>query len=244
MDDDGDGSPDTYGLASQITVTMFENLIVQNGGSLLDASETHVAFDSPEGIGALQFMADLLVNDGTAVLSQGYEYQNEFLAGKVAMIEGSSVSLVFMEGKYSFEMGIAPLPAGKLDTQLVAGTDVVIFRTTPERERTAWAFVKWFTDTKQTARWSRLTGYRPVRKSAMDDPDLAAKLDGLPGLRAVYAQLDRAVPQPKARGWYAGRTILEREAIEPVLRGRMQPAEALRAAAAKANRELAGSGTR
>jgi len=236
---DGDGKADQHGLAAQITASMFENLLVQNGGSLLNEDETATAFDSAEGVEALEFLADLLVRDGSALVSQGFEYQNEFLAGKAAMIEGSSVSLAFMEGKYTFEMGIAPLPAGKRDTQLVAGTDVVLFAGTPEREARAWAFVKWFTDTAQTARWSATTGYLPVRRSAMSDPVLAAKLDRYPGLREAYGQLDRAVPQPKAKGWYAGRNILERDAVEPVLRGRMEPAEALKAAAEKASAEFA-----
>jgi multiple sugar transport system substrate-binding protein len=240
-DRDGDGKVDRWGLGSQITVTMFENLIVQNGGSLLDAAEQRAAFDSPEGIEALEFMADLLLRDGTALLSQGFEYQNEFLAGNVAMIEGSSVSIAFLEGKYTFDLGVAPLPAGKRDTQLVAGTDVVVFASTPERRDRAWRFVKWFTDTPQTARWAAETGYLPVRKSAMQHPVLAAKLDAHPGLREAYAQLERAMPQPKAKGWYAGRDILEREAVEPVLRGRMEPAEALRLAAEKANAALGGA---
>ena len=173
-----------------------------------------------------------------ALISQGWEYQNDFLAGKVAMIEGSSVSLSFLEGKYTFELGIAPLPAGKRDAQLVAGTDVVIFATTPEREAETWRFVKWFTATEQTARWAAETGYLPVRKSAFRDPVLIAKLEANPGLAAAYAQLERAVPQPKAKGWDAGRNVLEREAIEPVLRGRLDPAEALHRAARKANEEL------
>ncbi|GJM44475.1 MAG: ABC transporter substrate-binding protein [Gemmatimonadota bacterium] len=238
VDTDGDGKADRFGLASQITASMFENLLVQNGGTLLNEDESAVSFDSPEGVEALEFMADLLVRDGSALISQGFEYQNEFLAGKVAMIEGSSVSLAFIEGKYGFELGIAPLPMGKIDAQLVAGTDVVLFATTPEREATAWEFVKWFTETEQTARWSAETGYLPVRKSAMEDPVMVAKLERYPGLREAYAQLERAVPQPQAKGWFAGRNVLEREAIEPVLRGRMEPAEALHAAARKANAEL------
>jgi len=243
VDRDGDGEPEQHGLASQITASMFENLLVQNGGSLLNEDETRVAFDSPEGVEALEFMADLLVRDGSAILSQGFDYQNDFLAGKVAMIEGSSVSLSFFrdpsgEPKYAFDLGIAALPAGKRDVQLVAGTDVVIFRTDPAREALAWEFVKWFTDTEQTARWAAETGYLPVRRSAMDHPRLAAKLEQHPGLREAYAQLDRALPQPKASGWYAGRQILEREAIEPVLRGKLGPREALRIAAEKANAEL------
>jgi multiple sugar transport system substrate-binding protein len=238
VDSDGDGAPDRWGFASQITASMFENLLAQNGGSLLADDETRVAFDSQEGIEALEFMADLLVRDGTSLVSSGFEYQNEFLAGKVAMIEGSSVTLAFLEGKYTFPLGIAPLPAGKEDTQLVAGTDVVIFATTAERQRRAFEFVRWFTDTAQTARWAAETGYLPVRRSAMDHPALRERLDAHPGLREAYAQVDRATAQPKAKGWFAGRTILEREAIEPVLRGTMRPAEALRQAAAKANAEL------
>lgn len=241
VDTDGDGKADRFGLASQITASMFENLLVQNGGSLLDPAEERAAFDSPEGIEALEFMTNLLVRDGSALLSQGFEYQNEFLAGKVAMIEGSSVSLAFIEGKYAFELGIAPLPAGYRDTQLVAGTDVVVFAGgSPEQRQRAWRFIKWFTDTPQTARWAAETGYLPVRASAMNEPVLKEKLAKYPGLEAAFRQLDHALPQPKAKGWYAGRDILEREAIEPVLRGRMEPAAALRAAAAKVNAELAG----
>jgi multiple sugar transport system substrate-binding protein len=238
VDEDGDGRPDRHGFAGQITASMFENLLVQNGGSLLNEDETAVTFDSPEGIEALEFMADLLVRDGTSLVSQGWEYQNDFLAGKVAMIEGSSVSLSFLEGKYTFELGIAPLPAGKIDAQLVAGTDVVIFATTPEREAEAWRFVKWFTAPAQTARWAAETGYLPVRKSALADPVLVARMEANPGLAEAYAQLERAVPQPKAKGWYAGRNLLEREAIEPVLRGKLDPAETLHLAAKKANEEL------
>jgi multiple sugar transport system substrate-binding protein len=239
VDRDGDGNPEQYGLASQITVSVFENLIVQNGGRLLNEDETAVAFDSAEGVEALEFMTDLLLRDGSCLLSQGFEYQNEFLAGRVGMIEGSSVSLAFMEGKFSFDLGIAPLPAGKLDTQLLAGTEVVIFASTPEREAEAWRFVRWFTDPDQTARWGAETGYLPVRRSAMEHPAMRARLDSNPGLREAYEQLERALPQPKARGWYAGRNILEREAIEPVLRGRVEPVEALRLAAEKADAELA-----
>lgn len=241
FDRDGDGKNDQHGFASQITASMFENLLVQNGGSLLTPDETKAAFNSPEGIEALEFMVGMLVEDGTTLLSQGFEYQNEFLAGQVAMIEGSSVSLAFIEGKYDFELGIAPLPAGKRDTQLVAGTDVVLFATDDVRQQRAWRFVKWFTETPQTARWAAETGYLPVRKSAMEHPVLQKKLDAFPGLREGYAQLRRATPQPKAAGWYAGRQALEREAIEPVLRGRMSVAEALAAAEERVNAELAGS---
>ena len=43
------------------------------------------------------------------------------------MIEGSTVSLSFMEGKYTFNMAVAPLPEQKEKGCFVAGTNVVIF---------------------------------------------------------------------------------------------------------------------
>ncbi len=237
-DSNGDGKPEQWGLASQITVTVFENLLVQNGGRLLDESESHAAFHSAEGVAALEFMADLLRRDGTTLLTPGFEYQNEFLAGNVAMIEGSSVSLSFLRGKHAFDLGVAPLPAGKYETQLVAGTDVVLFRGGPEREAAAWRFVDWFTETAQTARWSAETGYLPVRHSALAHPTMIAAFDATPGLREAFAQVERALPQPKASGWYAGRKILEVDAIEPVLRGILEPRPALESAAKKVDTEL------
>lgn len=234
-----DGTPEQWGIASQITVTVFENLLVQNGGRLLDETESKAAFASNEGVEALEYMANLLLRDGTALLTPGFDYQNEFLAGHVGMIEGSSVSLSFLEGKYQFALGIAPLPAGRVDTQLVNGTDVVSFKTNPEREGSARAFLEWFTETAQTAKWSAETGYVPVRAAAFENPVLARALAAHPGLREAYSQVDRALPQPKASGWYAGRRILETEAIEPVLRGKLEPRAALEAATVKVNAELA-----
>ena len=66
---------------------------------------------APEGVEALEFMTDLLLRDGSALLSQGFDYQNEFFAGNVGMIEGSSVSLAFMKGKYEFDLGLGQLEA-------------------------------------------------------------------------------------------------------------------------------------
>lgn len=105
---DGDGEVDQWGTAGQISAWMFENLLIQNGGRILNADETQAAFDGPEGLEALDFMVRLLTEYGK--VTSGYEYQNDFQAGKVAMIEGSTVSLSFMEGKYTFDMAVAPLP--------------------------------------------------------------------------------------------------------------------------------------
>jgi len=237
-DTNGDGRPDIWGTAGQINAWTFGNLLLENGGRFLDPETELVAFSGPEGIGALKFMKKLLA-DSVGFLASGFEYQNDFLAGKVGMIEGSTVSVAFMAGKYKFPLGIAPLPAGKQKGMTIAGTNVVIFaKATPAEQEAAWEFIKWFTDTQQTAKWAAGTYYVPVRRSAFETDVLKQRFDAYPGLREAFSQLDYASFEPKIAGWYAGRRYLDERAIEVVLKGGQDEATALNAAAARANAEI------
>jgi len=237
-DVDGDGNPEIWGTAGQVNVWMFGNLLIQNGGSFLAPNGEEVAFNSPEGVEALAFMKKLLA-DSVGFVASGFEYQNDFLAGKVGMMEGSTVSLAFIKGKYDFELGIAPIPAGKRPGVLIAGTNVVIFaKASEEEQKAAWEFIKWFTDTEQTARWAAGTFYVPVRESAFKSEILRKRFEEFPGLEDAFAQLHYATFEPKIAGWYAGRRYLAERSIEAVLRGSSDIKEALDRAAAKANAEI------
>jgi multiple sugar transport system substrate-binding protein len=237
-DVDGDGHPDIWGTAGQINAWTFGNLLLQNGGHFMDPTTDLVAFDGPEGVGALKFMKKLLA-DSVGFLASGFDYQNDFQAGKVGMIEGSTVSIAFMEGKYDFPLGIAPLPHGKTKGMTIAGTNVVIFsESSREEQAAAWEFIKWFTDTEQTAKWAAGTYYVPVRRSALDTDVLRARFEAYPGLRPTFGQLEYASFEPKIAGWYAGRRYLDERGIEAALKGNEDEKEALERAAAKANAEI------
>jgi multiple sugar transport system substrate-binding protein len=236
-DFNNDGKIDQWGTAGQISAWMFENLLIQNGGKILTPDGKSAAFDSPEGLQALDFMVRLLTKWGK--VTAGYEYQNDFQAGKVGMIEGSTVSLSFMEGKYTFDMALAPLPKGKQNGCFVAGTNVVIFAEATQAEKNAaWTFIKWFTSPEITAKWAVQTGYAPVRMSAMNSDTMQARFAEVEGLEAVFNQLAYASYEPKSAAWYAGRKALEEIAIESALRKQMTPAEALKEAARLVNAEL------
>jgi multiple sugar transport system substrate-binding protein len=236
-DTDGDGAIDQWGTAGQISAWMFENLLIQNGGRILTEDGTRAAFDSPEGVEALSFMVELLTKWGK--VTSGYEYQNDFQAGKVGMIEGSTVSLSFMEGKYTFDMAVAPLPVRKQPGCFIAGTNVVIFAdATDEQKRAAWTFIKWFTSPEVTARWAARTGYAPVRMSAVEHDAMRARFAEIEGLESVLGQLEFASYEPRTAAWYAGRKHLEEVAVESALRQQAQPAEALAVAAEAVNAEL------
>ena len=232
---DGDGQVDQWGTAGEISAWMFENLLIQNGGSIL-GPDGAAAFDRPEGVHALEYMVKLLTEYGK--VTGGYEYQNDFQAGKVGMIEGSTVSLSFMQGKYTFDMGTAPLPAGKQSACLVAGTNVVIFADAPlAHKEAAWEFIKWFTSPEVTARWAAATGYAPVRLSAMGLPIMARRFEEVEGWRQVFDQFTFAGYEPRTPAWYAGRKALQEVGVESALRKQKTPAEALAEAAAAVNAE-------
>ena len=234
---DGDGETDQWGTAGQISAWMFENLLIQNGGQILTDDGTRAAFAGPEGVEAGEFMVRLLTEYGK--ITSGYEYQNDFQAGKVGMIEGSTVSLSFMEGKYMFDMAVAPLPERKEKGCFVAGTNVVVFaEATPDEKRAAWEFIKWFVSPEITARWAATTGYAPVRMSAMDSATMALRFEEIDGLRDVYAQLEFASYEPRSAAWYAGRKQLLEIGVESALRRHSEPAEALKAAARAVDAEL------
>jgi multiple sugar transport system substrate-binding protein len=79
------------------------------------------------------------------------------------------------------------------------GPNVAIMSNSTDAERlAAWLFIKYITDAEQTAQWSMLTGYLPVRYSAYDsatyqafltDPDPDYIYESMTA-NAAYLQVD------------------------------------------------------
>ncbi|MEN8209421.1 MAG: ABC transporter substrate-binding protein, partial [Candidatus Fermentibacteria bacterium] len=237
---------DRWGTAFTPSVGMFENLLLQRGGTLLNSDSTRTAFASPEGIDALQLMIDLIYTDGSARISSGYTHQNDFADGTVGIVQGSTVSLAFMEknmqrmeenGESVFTLGIAPLPRDREQAVVIAGTNVILFKSDSVEIEAAWEFIKWFTEPMQQARWSAATGYIPATSSSLDYPEIQERFQKYPGLMDVMLQVEYAQFEPQRTFWYDGRLFLS-EAVEIALYGSMSAEDALNRAARLADAEL------
>ena len=237
---------DRWGTAFNPSVGMFENLLLQRGGSLLSGDSTRTAFASQEGIDALQLLIDLIYTDSSARISSGYTHQNDFADGTVGIVQGSTVSLAFMgqnmermreNGEAVFTLGIAPLPSDAEQAVIIAGTNVILFKSDPIMVEAGWEFIKWFTEPRQQARWSAATGYIPATRTSIDYPELQERLVEYPGLVDVMLQVEYAQFEPQRTFWYDGRLFLS-EAVEIALYGGMSAEEALRRAADLADAEL------
>lgn len=240
-DFNGDGVIDQYGCTLKISAWKFENLLLQAGGEIMSEDYKTPLFNSEAGVMALDFLTAIINEDKTGYLSPGYEGQNDFLAGKVAMYEDSSVSLAYMRKTgIDFNLGVAAVPMQKTRRNIIAGTNVVIFKSgKSEVEKAAWDFVKWFTEPEQTAKWSELTFYMPVRRSAFQNEVLQERLRSNPEIASVYDQLNYASHEPQISEWFETRKYLEEHVIERVIRGVLKPRQALDNAAARISKQIA-----
>jgi ABC-type glycerol-3-phosphate transport system substrate-binding protein len=215
------------------------------GGEALSSDLTKAAFNTPEGLAALQYQVDLALNDKTVAVTQGFDWQNPFAQGKVAFAVSTSVSRPFIEqampADKKFKVGMAPLPAGPKGTATdLFGNNLVIFANTPaDHQRGSWLFMKWLTETDQTVAWSLASGYMPLRDSARNAPDFKAAAEKDDRVLVALNALKGAHGIPGSPDWQKIQPVLG-DAVTAALLGRSSAKDALTQAEKKVNDILAG----
>ncbi|MEW6229449.1 MAG: ABC transporter substrate-binding protein, partial [Bacillota bacterium] len=211
-------------------------VILQNGGSLVSEDQTKALFDSPEAIGAVQLFVDLVKKDQSSYVTKGFDWQNDLVAGKVAMAANTIVSQAYIQRDIQnrFHLGVAPLPAGPKEGTLLYGPNAVIFATkSKEKQEAAWEFLKWWVEPETMTQWCRESGYIALRKSVIET---MSKED--PSLKVFIESLAHAQPYPNFAKWTEVRSVLVDGYVKAVL-GQATPEDAMKEAARKANSILA-----
>ncbi|UCF69991.1 MAG: ABC transporter substrate-binding protein [candidate division WOR-3 bacterium] len=220
-----------------LDVWYFSTMLYQEGGVLFDEATHQPRFNSPEGIGVIEYLV-LLVRDSLFYLSPGFQRQDEFLSGNVAMIPASIVSWAFMKGKTSFRIGVAPFPHGKNRATVIAGTNIGMFRkTTPNQRKLAWQFIEWFLQPENQMRWTAASYYLPTRRSATETDAFRQFVAENPPYEEIVRQLQFARTEPKTKEWFTGRIYLN-DAVEEAMRLERSPQQALDDAAQRLLVEL------
>lgn len=220
-----------------LDVWYFSTMLYQEGGTLFDEATRQPRFNSSEGIAVIEYLVSL-VKDSLFYLSPGFQRQDEFLSGNVAMIPASVVSWAFMKGKTSFSIGVAPFPHGKNRATVIAGTNIGMFRKTtrPQREL-AWKFIEWFLRAENQMRWTEASYYLPTRRSATHTDAFRRFAADNPPYEEIVQQLEFARTEPKTKEWFTGRIYLN-DAIEEAMRLERSPQQALDDAAQRLLVEL------
>jgi ABC-type glycerol-3-phosphate transport system substrate-binding protein len=235
--------PDTYCYEMNTDASRFATWVWSRGGSMLSPDNKTVAFNSQAGLDTLTFLNQLFQQKYATVIAKAFQDQTDFSLGKIAFTFGSTAGLPYYKqaitqaGKVT-NWGIAPSPHTTPNPVVDAyGPSVTIFKTTTDKERAAFTFLKWLMSTDTNAAWAKATYYFPARqstKAALSDFIAANPLYG-----QAFDWLQYGKQEPTIAAWNPIRGYIA-DAMTAIANGAATPQDALNTAATKANAALAG----
>jgi sn-glycerol 3-phosphate transport system substrate-binding protein len=210
---------------------LFGGLVVSMNDVLTTETGTEARMDTPATVASLEFLLEL-ANEGVMApggISWG-DTPKAFLEGQTASIWTSTGNLAFIEENAEFDWGVGFLPGGNGPGAPIGGGNFYIFQDTTEGERAAALdFIKFMTSPASAAKWSIATGYVAPRPDTWETPEMQAYVERLPQALVALEQLEFA-EREFATFQRAKVTQYLVDAIESVVTGNAEPAEALRQA--------------
>ena len=235
-----DGEVKRWGVEIPIDQWLLSAFSMQNGGLINNPEGTETYLNSPEVIGALEFMSSLAAEEVMPPRRFFGDSSSDFVAGATAMMYNSTGSLTFVRTSATFNWGVAFLPGNVRKAVPTGGGQLVIMSDIPEeRKEAAWKFIKWMTEPEQTASWSIKTGYVAVREDAFDLPEMIEYLEEVPGALVAKEQLKYViVGEPPATHNARQISRIMTDAMAEVIAGNISAEESLNMAQEEAERVL------
>jgi multiple sugar transport system substrate-binding protein len=228
--------------ASEDSVWHYDPLLWQNGGSILTEDGTQAAFNSPEGVEALEVLVGMAVEDGSVFLDlQNSPYTGLFNSGKIGMLVTGPWDLSSFP---DVDYGVEILPGFDGDHQTIAGPDMwTVFDNGGGRAEAALEFIAWLTAPEQMKADALATGHLPFRLSVIEDAafieEFGATFPGVDVFAENLANVQQARPVLAAYPQVSEAMGL---AIVSAMLGEKDAQSALDEAAAQANDSLALGG--
>lgn len=204
---------------------MMNNIVWGYGGGWSDEWDAS-AITSDETVAAVQFAQDA-VQDGWANVSSGSP-ADDFAAGATSQFVGSTGSLGGVTETAGFEVGVAMLPGGPVEQELVVPTGgagiAISSASSPEEQLAAAMLADHLTSAEHTVEFSSQTGYVPVRS----DADASALYAENPNFRVAVEQLEtRTRTQDYLRVFLPGGDLAIATALQRILTTDADVAESL-----------------
>lgn len=231
-----------------------EQFTARQGAFLLNNSNgrraraTEANYLTPELTSFVAFWKDMVDSGSFANVGRGWDpAQQNFLAGRSAMLI-TSTSDVFEIGKNAkFKVGTAPIFRAKATDKkggtIVGGNSLWILANKPEAEQQgAWLFMKYMAGKDVQRRWHENTGYFPIRKDLIADLEKEGFYKKFPNARTTIDQLLESEQSLATAGALMGvfpeaRDHLE-TAVEEILNNKATIEEALKKAKGRTDASL------
>lgn len=238
------GRTERYGFGCPVDWWFWVALVGQAGGQLLGPGE-RASLGGAAGVEALTLWKRLVSEERSMKPPPGRDYNaweqtnQDFLAGRTAMIWTSTAFLRYLEDNAGFPVVAAPLPRHRRHAVPTGGTHWIIPRSAsdPEKE-VAWAFLRFLHEPEQVVHWSTRTGYLPITQAAIRQLEGAEYYRKHPNDRVALDQLRFARPWPWSPELFRVQRELVQPALEEAVLGGRAAATVLEIAQARADREL------
>jgi multiple sugar transport system substrate-binding protein len=228
--------------ASEDTVWHYIPLLWQNGGAILTPDNKKTAFNSPQGVAALQTLTDMAVQDKSVNLDlQNSNYTGLFNGGKIGMLITGPWDL----GSFpNVHYGVQILPGTNGDHQSISGPDFwCVFDNGSARVQAAEKFLTWLTSAPQVRKEDLATGHLPIRLSVVNDAAfIKAFGKKFPGVDVFAANLANVKQARPVLATYPQVSQALGNAIVSAMLGQSDPKTALDKAASQGDAALAQTG--
>jgi multiple sugar transport system substrate-binding protein len=162
-------------------VASYWMVFLQQAGGMMYGADGLPAFNSPEGVEALQLMIDLMpFTDPGSISYVGInDATNVFSAGNAAMmlnwpfmwVPANNPETSTIAGR----VGAAVNPAGPAGTASIDGTDAYTIPLNSPNPELAAKLIEFYLDPAVQKSQSMDTGWLPIRLSVLNDPEVQAK---------------------------------------------------------------------
>ena len=206
---------------------LFEAMITQAGGSLLNEAGDDVAFDGPVGLNALQIFRRMVTEGGMQMIDWEQSRQ-QFGAGQIGIFFTTPAHLTQVTGLVDgrFDLRTTTFPIGDAANGRIptGGNAIMSFAQDPEKLEAAWTFIRFMTGPQAQQIVVEMTGYLPTNLLAAGPDYLGPFYDENPNYRTPILQVERAGPWGAYPG---GNTVriwrAQRDIIGQVMRGEVTP---------------------
>jgi multiple sugar transport system substrate-binding protein len=184
-DENGDGTPDTWGMFVQPDHILYDPMVAANGGSVLDPANKKCNLTEPAALDSLQWIVDAVYKQkvspppGLVGAEEGQFKAGVFPSGKVAMVIDGSYNIATWKD-LPFKWDVVSQPAGKTGKAVYGGPDSFSIASGTKNPKEAWQFVSHFLSPEIQYKYDVVgIGAVPFLKAAASDPKFYAT-PGLP----------------------------------------------------------------
>lgn len=238
MDKVRNNSKCRFALSYDFTTYRFSTLLYEAGGRYIDESGKKFVVDSPQGLRALTFFADLF-KDG--FIPKGQWLSNDdpstlFRSGLSGMYMSGNWNLSQFAQIKNFNWGVMPLPRDKIRSTVPGGKFVMGFKNSKNPDEAA-KFIQWITSKEINLPFSKDNMVLSARKDAK-----GMKYGQFDDAIAIYESDLSVTPAYVGKDWanpvMAQMNTFIRGEIVKVLLGQQTPKQALETIQAEGNKLL------